>query len=99
MNKNDLIEFLAEEYELTKTFTKELVESVFTKISETASKGHEVSIFGFGTFKLVERKPRKGRNPRTGEPVKIAASKSLKFKPSKAVKEAVNAKKRAPRKK
>ncbi|WP_112661590.1 HU family DNA-binding protein [Microvirga flavescens] len=98
MNKNDLIEFLSEEYELTKTFAKELVETVFSKISEAASKGHEVSIFGFGSFKLVERKARKGRNPRTGEPVKIAASKSLKFKPSKSVKEAVN-KKRAPARK
>lgn len=98
MNKNHLIEFVAEEYELTKTFAKEMLESVFQKISDTAGKGEEVSIFGFGTFKVVERKPRKGRNPRTGEPVKIAASKSLKFKPAKAVKEAVNTKRKARKK-
>lgn len=95
MNKNDLIESLAEEHELTKTFARDIVENIFEMIMDAAKKGDEVSIFGFGKFKIVDRKARKGRNPQTGEPVKIAASKNLKFEQAKAVKELLNAKSRA----
>jgi DNA-binding protein HU-beta len=95
MNKNDLIEHIAQEYELTKTFAKDLVENLFEKISDTIHKGDEVSIFGFGKFKLVDRKARKGRNPQTGEAIKIAASKNVKFEQAKGMKERVNAKRRA----
>jgi DNA-binding protein HU-beta len=94
MNKNDLIEQIAEEYELTKTFARDLVDNIFGKISESVQKGDEVSIFGFGKFKLVERKARKGRNPQTGEAIKIAASKNVKFEQAKAMKELVNTKRR-----
>jgi DNA-binding protein HU-beta len=98
MNKNDLIEHIAQEYELTKTFAKDLVENLFEKISDTIHKGDEVSIFGFGKFKLVDRKARKGRNPQTGEAIKIAASKNVKFEQAKGMKERVNAKRRTARK-
>lgn len=98
MNKNELIEALAEEHELTKTFAKDLVDSIFDSITEAVSKGEEVAIFGFGKFKMAERKARKGRNPQTGEPVKIAASKNMKFEQAKAVKELLNSKKRARKK-
>ena len=98
MNKNDLVEALAEEHELTKTFAKDLVDSIFDSITEAVSKGEEVAIFSFGKFKMAERKARKGRNPQTGEPVKIAASKNMKFEQAKAVKEMLNAKKRARKK-
>jgi len=94
MNKNDLIEHIAQEYELTKTFARDLIDNIFDTISTSVQKGDEVSIFGFGKFKLVERKARKGRNPQTGEAIKIAASKNVKFEQAKAMKELVNTKRR-----
>ena len=94
MNKNDLVERLAQEHELTKAFARELGDSVFDRITAAASKGEEVSLFGFGRFKVAERAARKGRNPRTGEPVKIAASKSLKFTPARLLKAGLNTKRR-----
>ena len=98
MNKNDLIESLAEEFELTKSYARDLVDRVFEKISEAAHAGEEVALFGFGKFKVVERAPRKGRNPQTGESVKIPARKVLKFEAAKAMKEGLNTKRRARKK-
>ena len=95
MTKNDLVERLAEEHELTKAFARELVDSVFETITATAQKGEEVSLFGFGKFKVAERGARKGRNPRTGEAVKIAASKNLKFTPARSLKAGLNTKRRS----
>jgi DNA-binding protein HU-beta len=94
MNKNDLVEHLAQEYELTKTFARDVVDNVFQTITDAVQKGEEVSIFGFGKFKLVERKARKGRNPQTGEAIKIAASKNVKFEQASAMKALVNTKRR-----
>ncbi len=94
MNKNDLIESLAEEFELTRSYAHDLVDSIFQKITGAANQGEEVAIFGFGRFKVVERGARKGRNPRTGEAVKIAAKKVLKFEAAKAMKEGLNMKRR-----
>jgi DNA-binding protein HU-beta len=98
MNKNDLIESLAEEFELTKAYARDLVDAVFGKITAAANAGEEVALFGFGKFKVVERGARKGRNPRTGEAVKIAAKKVLKFEAAKAMKEGLNTKKRSRKK-
>ncbi len=95
MNKVDLVERLAEEHELTKSFARDLVDSVSDMITSAAQKGEEVSLFGFGRFKVAERAARKGRNPRTGEAVKIAASKNLKFTPAHSLKSSLNAKRRA----
>jgi len=94
MNKNDLIESLVEEHDVTKGFARDLVDSVFRSITTAAENGEEVSIFGFGKFRVTERGARKGRNPKTGEPIKIAASKRLKFEPARAVKTALNTKRR-----
>jgi DNA-binding protein HU-beta len=94
MTKNDLVERLAEEHELTKAFARELVDSVFDVITAAAANGEEVSLFGFGRFKVAERAARKGRNPRTGEAVKIAASKNLKFTPARSLKAGLNTKRR-----
>ncbi len=94
MNKNDLVERLAEEHELTKVFARELVDSVFDMIAKAATSGEEVQLFGFGRFKVSERAARKGRNPQTGEAVKIAASKSLKFTPARQLKADLNTKRR-----
>jgi DNA-binding protein HU-beta len=98
MNKNDLIESLADEFELTKAYARDLVDRVFERITEAANAGEEVAIFGFGRFKVVERGARTGRNPRTGEAVKIAARKVLKFEAAKALKEGLNTKKRSRKK-
>jgi DNA-binding protein HU-beta len=98
MNKNDLIEALAEEHELTKTFARDLVESVFQTIADAALKGEEVSIFGFGRFRVAERAARKGRNPQTGESIKIAASRNLKFDSAPAMKASLNLKRRTRKK-
>lgn len=95
MTKNDLVERVAEEHELTKVFARELVDSIFDMITAAAQKGEEVSLFGFGRFKVAERAARKGRNPRTGEAVKIAASKNLKFTPARSLKAGLNTKRRA----
>jgi DNA-binding protein HU-beta len=95
VNKNDLVERLAEEHEMTKAFARQLLDSVFDMITEAALKGDEVAVFGFGKFKVSERGARKGRNPRTGEAVKIAASKSLKFTPARSLKTSLNTKRRS----
>jgi DNA-binding protein HU-beta len=94
MNKNDLIETVAKEFELTKTYARDLIDHIFETISEAANKGEEVAIFGFGKFKVVERNARTGRNPRTGESIKIAASKNLKFEAAKNMKDNLNTKKK-----
>jgi DNA-binding protein HU-beta len=98
MNKNDLVEMLVEEHEVTKVFAREVVDSVLQSIADAAQKGEEVSIFGFGKFRVAERSARKGRNPQTGEAIKIAASKRLKFEPARAMKVSLN-KRRGARKK
>jgi DNA-binding protein HU-beta len=95
MNKNELVERLAEEHELTKTFARNLVDSVFDMITSAAQQDEEVALFGFGRFKVAERAARKGRNPRTGEAVKIAASKNLRFTPARSLKTSLNTKRRA----
>jgi DNA-binding protein HU-beta len=95
VTKNDLVERLAEEHELTKVFARDLVDGMLQMIVDAAHKGEEVSLFGFGKFKVAERGARKGRNPRTGEAVKIAASKNLKFMPARALKTSLNAKRRS----
>src|ERR687889_2659464 len=95
MNKNDLIDTIVEEHDVTKTFARDLVDTVFGSITDAARNGDEVSIFGFGKFRVTERGARKGRNPKTGEAIRIAASKRLKFEPARAMKTAVNAKRRS----
>ncbi len=66
MNKNDLVDSLVEEHQLTKAFARDMVDSVFRTIAEAAQQGEEVSIFGFGKFRVAERGARMGRNPQTG---------------------------------
>ena len=98
MNKNDLIDVVMEEHDVTKTFARNLVDTVFRSIGDAAQNGEEVSIFGFGKFHVTERGARKGRNPYTGEAIKIAASKRLKFSPARAMKSALNTNRRARKK-
>ncbi len=63
MHKRDLVERVAAEHELTGRFARELVDGIFDMITGAVQKGEEVSLFGFGTFKVAERAARKGRNP------------------------------------
>jgi DNA-binding protein HU-beta len=90
VNKNDLIAVVADSAGLTKADAARAVDSVFDSISATLAKGTEVRLVGFGTFSVANRAASKGRNPRTGEPINIPASKQPKFKAGKALKDAVN---------
>ena len=88
MNKGDLINEVAKVVS-TKKEAQEAVDCVFSSITKALKKGDAVTLVGFGTFKVTKRKARKGRNPQTGEEIKIKASKAPKFTPGKLLKEAV----------
>lgn len=90
MTKNELIAAVAEQASLSRTAAATAVEATFEAISATLRKGGEVKIAGFGNFKVVNRAAREGRDPRSGQPVKIAASKRPKFSAGKALKDGVN---------
>lgn len=94
MNKQQLVDLVAKEAEITKSAAQKAVEAIFGGIKTTLKKGDEVRLVGFGTFAVAQRAATKGRNPRTGEPINIPASKQPKFKPGKELKEAVNGKKK-----
>jgi DNA-binding protein HU-beta len=85
LNTTELIDAVAAANDLSKAKAKDVVNSVFASILEAAKRGEETSVNGFGRFAVKERPAREGRNPRTGETLKIAASKSLGFKMSKPV--------------
>lgn len=91
MNVADLAEKLASEHELPKNRAKQLVEHVFAAMAEAAVNGEEVSIPGFGKFRVNSREARQGRNPATGATIQIAASKKLAFAPAKQIKDRLNA--------
>jgi DNA-binding protein HU-beta len=88
MNKAEMIDEMAKILK-TKKEAQAVVESLLKNISLALKKKEDVSLTGFGTFKVVKRRARKGRNPQTGEPIKIKASQKVKFVPGKALKEAV----------
>lgn len=90
MNTNDLIDAVAAANDVTKADAKKLVESVIGAITDAAAKGEEVSLNGFGKFKVKDTPEREGRNPSTGATIKIAASKKLTFTVAKAVKDKLN---------
>jgi len=90
MNNNDLAEKLAAELGTTKADARKAVDAVFAAVAEAAAKGDEVSINGFGKFKVKDTPARDGRNPSTGQAIKIAASRKLTFSAAKAVKDKLN---------
>lgn len=90
MNTSDLADKIAADHGLTKGNAKAVVESVLKAITDAAAAGVEVSLAGFGKFKIQDRPAREGRNPQSGVAMKIAASKKLAFVPAKAVKDALN---------
>ena len=89
MTKVDLIAQVAEKTGLTKKDSEKVVTAVLDTITENLAKGEKVSLVGFGMFEVKERAERMGHNPKTGEPMKIEASKAPSFKAGKALKEAV----------
>lgn len=90
MNKMDLVADVAEKTDLSKAKATEVVDAVFAAIESALKLKEEVRLVGFGTFGTTERKAATGRNPRTGEEIQIAASTSVRFKPGKSLKDAVN---------
>jgi len=90
MNKNDLVQAVADEANLSKADAARAVDAVLSSVGKALKQGDTVALVGFGTFQVKERAARTGRNPRTGEEITIAASKNPVFKAGKALKDAVN---------
>ncbi|MFZ4451940.1 HU family DNA-binding protein [Salibacterium aidingense] len=90
MNKTDLINAVAEQADISKKDASKAVDAVFDSITETLKKGDKIQLVGFGSFEVRERAARKGRNPQTGEEIKIPATKNPAFRPGKQLKDAVN---------
>jgi nucleoid DNA-binding protein len=89
MNKSELIDAVASDSGLTRADSARALDSLLGTVSKTLKKGGEVNITGFGKFSVVKRAARQGVNPRTGERVKIKASKAPKFSPGASLKQAV----------
>ncbi|MEC2162861.1 HU family DNA-binding protein [Bacillus velezensis] len=89
MNKTEFVGAVAEKLGVAKKEATPKVEAVFNVIVETLTKGESIKIPGVGTFEVRERAARKGRNIQTGEEIEIPASKAVKFKPAKALKDSV----------
>lgn len=90
MNKNELISSIANATGLTKTDSAKALDAFIAAVAKSLKAGEEVRLVGFGTFGVSERAATTGRNPRTGDTIEIPARKVAKFKPGKALQEAVN---------
>jgi DNA-binding protein HU-beta len=89
VNKNELVDAVAAETDLRKSDATKAVDAVFNCISQSLKQGDEVRIVGVGTFAVANRAATEGRNPRTGEKIQIAASKTIKFRAGKGWKDSV----------
>ncbi|WP_459349339.1 HU family DNA-binding protein [Hydrogenophaga intermedia] len=90
VNKTELVEHIAKHADISKAAATRALDSTIAAIRTTLKKGGTVSLVGFGSFAVSKRPARKGRNPRTGAEIKIKAAKVPKFRPGKALKDAVN---------
>ncbi len=90
MNKTELIAAIAEKSHLTKKDAESALKAFTDVVADELKKGEKVQLVGFGTFEVSERAAREGRNPQTGETMKIEASKTPKFKAGKALKDSLN---------
>ena len=90
MNKSELIERMASDADISKAAAERALESFTTSVQSTLKKGGTVALVGFGSWSVTKRAARTGRNPKTGEPLRIAARKAPKFTPGKALKDALN---------
>ena len=91
MNKTDLIDHIAAEADLTKVAAARALDALLGAVETALTKGESVTLVGFGTFVVGTREAREGRNPQTNAIIKIEAAKVPKFRPGKALKDAVNA--------
>jgi len=89
MTKDDIVEAIVKKTAITKKDASEALATVLGEITKALSKGEDVTLTGFGTFKVSTRAAREGRNPKTGEKIKIPAMKTPKFKAGKGLKDAV----------
>ena len=89
MNKAELVEEVARQTGLTKKVCRETMDKVLSTISDALAKREKVTLVGFGSFKVISRKSRKGRNPQTGEELQIPAKKVPKFRAGKNLREKV----------
>ena len=90
MNRNELVDAVAGKADLSKATANKAVEAVFESITGALKGGGEVRLVGFGTFSVARRAASEGRNPLTGEKIRIAASKQAKFKPGKRLRDELN---------
>lgn len=90
MNKSELIEHIATQADISRAAAARALEAVIGGVTTALKKGEGVSLVGFGTFAVSTRAARTGRNPRTGDEIKIKKAKVPKFRPGKALKDAVN---------
>lgn len=92
MNKAELVTAISERTELSKKDSEKALKAFIDVVTEELKKGEKIQLVGFGTFEVSERAAREGRNPQTGDPMKIDASRAPKFKAGKALKDMVNEK-------
>jgi DNA-binding protein HU-beta len=92
MNRTELVEAIAKKTDLSKKDSEAAVKAFIDTVGAQLKKGDKVQLVGFGTFEVSKRAARTGKNPQTGEVIKIAASKAPKFKAGKALKDLVNKK-------
>ena len=90
MNKMELVAAIAESAEISKKDAEKALKAFTEVVADELKKGEKVQLVGFGTFEVSERAAREGRNPQTGDTMKIAASKAPKFKAGKALKDLIN---------
>ncbi|MBP5157311.1 MAG: HU family DNA-binding protein [Treponema sp.] len=90
MNRLELVDAISKDTGLTKKDSEAALKSFIENVTKELSKGRSVQLIGFGTFDISKRAARTGRNPKTGEEIKIPASKNVKFKTGKALKDLVN---------
>ncbi len=91
MNKSELVAAMSEKTELSKKDAEKALKAFTDVVAEELKKGEKIQLVGFGTFEVSERAARTGRNPHSGDPIEIAASKAPKFKAGKALKDMINA--------
>lgn len=89
MTKADLVAAIAKETELTKADAERTLNAFLSNVTKTLKKEGKLTLTGFGTFEVVKRKKRKGRNPQTGDPITIKAHKVVKFKPGKGLRDKI----------
>jgi DNA-binding protein HU-beta len=90
VNKTELIEYIAQDADLSKASATRALDAMIEAVKVTLREGGSVSLVGFGTYEVGTRAARTGRNPRTGASIKIKAAKIPKFRPGKALKDALN---------